>query len=111
MQPFYGPRPWIRKHIGYKWMLPTGVLSSAQYLRMQSGILVNIARRKHLISRRTGLVHPDKVNDDVMNRWQHDKTSSTKGRWTYRLIPNIEEWTRRKHGQVNLYLTQFLTNY
>ena len=43
-----------------------------------------------------------------MNRWQRDWISFTKGRWIYRLIPNIEEWTRRKHGQVNFYLTPSL---
>lgn len=83
------------------------VIAGMMPLRM----LVEIERRKRLISRRTGLVHPDQVNDDVMNRWQHEWTSSTKGRWTYRLIPNIEEWTGRKHGQVNFYLTQFLTGH
>ena len=46
-----------------------------------------------------------------MIRWQSEWTSSTKGRWTYRLTPNIVDWTRRKHGQLNFYLTQVLTGH
>ena len=34
-----------------------------------------------------------------------------KGRWTYRLIPCIEKWLNRAHGQVNYYLTQMLTGH
>ncbi|XP_062134202.1 uncharacterized protein LOC133844301 [Drosophila sulfurigaster albostrigata] len=36
---------------------------------------------------------------------------SPKGRWTHRLIPNIGEWTSRKHGQVNFHLTQVLSGH
>ncbi|KAF0750104.1 Uncharacterized protein FWK35_00013841 [Aphis craccivora] len=31
---------------------------------------------------------------------------SSKGRWTHRLIPVIERWTARRHGEVNFHLTQ-----
>lgn len=33
------------------------------------------------------------------------------GRWTFKLIPNIERWTDRKHGNLNFYLTQALTGH
>ena len=54
--------------------------------------LVEVERRKRVTSRRTGLVHNDQVIDDLANKCQHEWTSSTKRRWPYRLIPNIEVW-------------------
>ena len=70
------------------------VIAGMMLLRM----LVKVERRNHLSSRRTGTLHPAQVNDDLTNRWQHEWTSSTKGRWTYRLIPNIEVWIGSTHG-------------
>lgn len=43
--------------------------------------------------------------------WQARWTSATKGRWTYTLIPNVEDWYSRKHGNLNYYLTQFLSGH
>src|ERR1700709_225241 len=36
-----------------------------------------------------------------MQAWQESWDSSQKGRWTHRLIPNIERWTTRTHGELN----------
>jgi len=33
------------------------------------------------------------------------------GRWTHQLIPSIEPWVNRKHGQVDFYLTQALSGH
>lgn len=33
------------------------------------------------------------------------------GRWCCRLIKNIRSWVERKHGEVNYFLTQFLTGH
>lgn len=46
-----------------------------------------------------------------MQTWQSRWDASQKGRWTHRLIPNIEKWTTRKHGELNYHLTQFLTGH
>src|ERR1700709_1053619 len=46
-----------------------------------------------------------------MQAWQESWDSSRNGRWTHRLIPNIERWTNRKHGELNYHLTQFLTGH
>lgn len=43
--------------------------------------------------------------------WQVRWNNSTKGRWTYQLIPNVATWIRRSHGEVNYYVTQFLTGH
>ncbi|GBP14366.1 hypothetical protein EVAR_98823_1 [Eumeta japonica] len=34
-----------------------------------------------------------------------------KGRWTHRLIPQIDFWLNRNHGEVNYYLTQMLSGH
>lgn len=48
---------------------------------------------------------------ESMRRWQEEWDASDKGRWTYQLIPNIEAWVNRKHGEVNFDLTQFLSGH
>lgn len=47
----------------------------------------------------------------TMIEWQRRWDSSEKGRWTYRLIPSIEKWINRQHGEVNYYLTQLLSGH
>ena len=37
--------------------------------------------------------------------WQAGWDATEKGRWTHRLIPKLEDWIHRKHGEVNYYLT------
>ncbi|BFF92820.1 uncharacterized protein DMAD_10794 [Drosophila madeirensis] len=44
-------------------------------------------------------------------RWQTQWDGSTKGRWTYSLIPKLKDWLERKHGQVDFYLTQALSGH
>ena len=41
------------------------------------------------------------------NRWSREKN----GRWTAKLIGNVENWLNRKHGEINYYTTQFLTGH
>ncbi|CAB3247351.1 unnamed protein product [Arctia plantaginis] len=33
-----------------------------------------------------------------IRRWQSKLDTSTKGRWTYRLIPQVDVWVNRNHG-------------
>lgn len=47
----------------------------------------------------------------VMERWQQLWDTSTKGRWTHRLIPDVRAWTDRAHGETDHYLTQLLTGH
>ena len=47
----------------------------------------------------------------TLNEWQRRWDSSEKGRWTYRLIPSIEKWINRGHGETNYYLTQLLSGH
>lgn len=51
------------------------------------------------------------IRSTLMTKWQLLWDTSTKGRWTHRLIPNISQWSKRKHGEVDYYLTQLLTGH
>lgn len=43
--------------------------------------------------------------------WQERWTKDTTGSWTRRLIKDIRTWTERDFGDVNFYVTQFLTGH
>ncbi|XP_076660711.1 uncharacterized protein LOC143364090 [Halictus rubicundus] len=43
--------------------------------------------------------------------WQREWEREVVGRWTYRLIPNIVKWRKRKYGQLSFYVTQVLTGH
>ncbi|XP_036329814.1 uncharacterized protein LOC118741954 [Rhagoletis pomonella] len=47
----------------------------------------------------------------TLEMWQKKWDESSNGRWTQRLIPNIEKWISRPHGEVNFHLTQMLTGH
>lgn len=47
----------------------------------------------------------------LLERWQLRWDNTDKGRWTHRLIPNVERWRNRKYGLVNFQLTQFLSGH
>jgi len=47
----------------------------------------------------------------TMDKWQHEWDGSGNGRWTHRLIPNIQAWMDRKWGSVKYHLIQFLTGH
>ena len=51
------------------------------------------------------------VRCETLREWQCLWSVSQKGRWTYRLIPTLEEWMNRPHGKVDFNLTQFLTGH
>lgn len=44
-------------------------------------------------------------------KWQERWNNEHRGRWTARLIPQIDIWINRKHGDVNYYITQFLSGH
>lgn len=46
-----------------------------------------------------------------IGRWQLQWDAAEKGRWTHRLIPRIDIWLNRNHGEVNYYLTQMLSGH
>lgn len=52
-----------------------------------------------------------RTRQESIRKWQFRWDQSTKGRWTHRLIPNVQKWINRRHGEVNYNLTQFLTGH
>jgi hypothetical protein len=61
--------------------------------------------------KRTGGSERNIHREQSLVEWQEAWDRSTKGRWTYRLIPRIRPWLERKHGEVDYYLTQFMTGH
>lgn len=48
---------------------------------------------------------------DTLDQWQRRYEADRRGRWTARLIPRIQNWIERDHGEVNYYTTQLLTGH
>ena len=44
-------------------------------------------------------------------QWQQRWNTVSTGRWTHRLIPNLEVWLKRRGGEVNHYVTQLLSGH
>lgn len=47
----------------------------------------------------------------TIQRWQGRWNEEMTGRWTARLIPSVESWIQRNFGEVNYFLTQFLSGH
>jgi len=48
---------------------------------------------------------------ETIQEWQQRWQGETRGRWTAEVIPEVQPWIERKHGEINFYLTQFLTGH
>lgn len=53
----------------------------------------------------------DEERTTSLQQWQERWDCSSKGRWTHRLIPNINRWVNRTAGEVGFYLTQLLSGH
>lgn len=51
------------------------------------------------------------IEESLVRSWQERWDLSPKGRWTQRLIPNIQRWYKRSHGSVDYWVTQMLTGH
>lgn len=70
--------------------------------------------RQLLYSRRGNLTKRENrimARMETINEWQQRWDNSQKGRWTHRLIHSVERWINRKYGEVDFYLSQFLTGH
>lgn len=55
--------------------------------------------------------HRPPADEDTMAEWQGRWQERNMDKWTYRFIPDIKRWTNRRHGEVNLHLTQALSGH
>lgn len=54
-------------------------------------------------------MNKETARNALFNNWQNDRDTSTDGRWTHRLIPNVRRWVDRKFGEVTYHITQVLS--
>lgn len=69
-----------------------------------------LVRERSLIYDR-GKEEVKNIRDETMKLWQERWDSATSGSWTKRLIPKVERWTGRKHGETDFHLTQVLSGH
>lgn len=70
--------------------------------------------RKRLYARNPNVGRADAATEErtrTIEEWQTRWTTNAQGRWTHRLIPEVGPWKDRKHGEVDFYLTQFLSGH
>lgn len=53
----------------------------------------------------------NEARKNLIERWQTRWEQQTSGMWTKKLIPNIERWINRSHGEVEYYITQALSGH
>ncbi|KAH8303859.1 hypothetical protein KR059_009498 [Drosophila kikkawai] len=61
--------------------------------------------------RRTGNSGSRTQRSTTVARWQARWDNASTGRWTHRLIPDLDQWIHRRHGQVDFYTTQLITGH
>ncbi|CAH2092420.1 unnamed protein product [Euphydryas editha] len=79
-------------------------------------IRVLAEERKALYRRKgTTTLSPEELKTkerrNSIRRWQASWDTSAKGKWTHRLIPQVDVWLNRSHGEVNYYLTQMISGH
>ena len=48
---------------------------------------------------------------ETLLKWQYRWDTESSGKWTHELIPDLEKWVNRTHGETDFYLTQALTGH
>lgn len=51
------------------------------------------------------------ARERLLEKWQSRWENAQNGRWTYKMIPQIEPWINRKHGETEYYMTQVLSGH
>ncbi|KAH8312410.1 hypothetical protein KR044_010658, partial [Drosophila immigrans] len=71
---------------------------------------VYVARKEMSIGESVEVVRQEKRRTSLQV-WQTRWDATTKGRWTYRLIPRVADWIGRRGGHINFHITQFITGH
>ncbi|XP_058444814.1 uncharacterized protein LOC131426217 [Malaya genurostris] len=93
----------IRVTIAYR----TITSEAANVIAGMIPICITLAEDIECYQRRTTRNVRTMVRIDSMAKWQQEWDSTEKCRWTHRPSP----WMNRQHGEVNFYLTQFLSGH
>lgn len=56
-------------------------------------------------------VNKDAARNNLMLNWQQKWDNGEHGRWTHRLLPNIQTWLNRPFGEIDYFLTQALSGH
>ncbi|CAI6353403.1 unnamed protein product [Macrosiphum euphorbiae] len=51
------------------------------------------------------------IRAETMRKWQAEWANESNGRWTRRLIQDINSWRGRNRGSVDFHMTQLLSNH
>lgn len=74
-----------------------------------------LARERQAIFRRKAEANTETVKAEerarTLQKWQEEWDGEMRGRWTKRLIGQVAPWLERRKGEVDYYLTQFLTGH
>ena len=72
---------------------------------------LKVRRRCQVYER--GKEHRGEIEKEVFKEWQNrwDKAEGETAGWTRRLIPDLQKWANRKHGEINYYVTQMLSGH
>ncbi|XP_054283430.1 uncharacterized protein LOC129000490 [Macrosteles quadrilineatus] len=74
-----------------------------------------LAAERKAIYQRQGYIGKDAARTEERSRtfqmWQESWERETRGRWTARLIRQVQPWVERRHGEVDYYLAQFLSGH
>ena len=68
---------------------------------------LDVLRRQNLLNAATR----KRERQFSIAQWQRRWSESGNGRWIHRLIPELESWLNRDHGETSYQLTRFLTGH
>ncbi|GBP31828.1 Putative 115 kDa protein in type-1 retrotransposable element R1DM [Eumeta japonica] len=86
------------------------VISETLPLRVLAEERRNLYQRKRSTTLTPEEQRTNKQRHNI-SRWQQQWDATDQVRWTHRLIPRIDIWLKRNHGEVNYYLTQMLSGH
>lgn len=88
-----------------------GVLAGMMPIDILVEEISRVYSKRNQLPRAEWKAMKEEERDVSIARWQTRWDATTKGRWTHRLIPNLETWLNRKQGECGYQLTQFLTGH
>jgi hypothetical protein len=73
--------------------------------------LITIERKKLFLIQRGLIRKIEKAKEETTAKWMQRVENATKGEWTRTLIRDVRSWVTRRHGSMNIHLTQILSGH